>query len=348
MSSGKRILVSVADVIGRDPNTLEALFFGKTLITSAFTTSLTATEIWGGKGNVRQFIFYHDKKVDIKIDDATFNKTIIALNAGTSILNGTKTVVATDCIVLSSGSGTLLQTPTSSTATIFMPDGTVQNVSIGVSGSFVVAGGTTQRVDAVYTTTATADSITIGAYTPPTLVDLTLLADIRDDTNTIVEKLQIHVPRFQVSGNYNLAFTANAASTNALEGGALVSAATDCSGTDYLAELIFVPVSGTAIPVSNIAAVPGELVFSAAATPQSKQITALGIRGSLYANANLTTSASFVVSGSQVGNFSVGLHTGIVTSAAVTSASAVATILVTYVDATYGTLTDTVRITATA
>ena len=340
-----KFLVSVADAILRDPNTGAGLAYGKANITSAFNMSMTATEVRGGKNNPLLYVYYHDKKLEIKIEQAIFDKSIVALNAGTSVVNGTVEVLQTDCIVLSSGSGTLSATPTG-LVTVFLPDGTIQTLSS--SGSISVSGGGSQRVDVVYPTNVTADQLTVETTTPPTIADVTLLADVRDNTGVIVERLQIRIPRYQVSGTYALSFAANGVSNNTLDGYALSVDSTDCTSGAYFAKLTWIPVSGTSVPVSAIAAIPGNLVFSAAATPQSKNITALGIRGGVYANANITTSASFVISGSQVGNFSVGLHTGILSSAATTTASAVCTVLVSYNDPTNGLLTDVVRVTATA
>jgi len=69
MTSNKRFLVSVADVIGRDATSGNALFYGKTNISSAFTTSMTAVEGRGGKGNPLQVLYYHSKKLEINVED---------------------------------------------------------------------------------------------------------------------------------------------------------------------------------------------------------------------------------------------------------------------------------------
>jgi hypothetical protein len=342
-----KFLVSVADAVLRDPNTGAGLAYGKANISSAFTMSMAATEVRGGKNNPLLYVYYHDKKLEIKIEEAIFSKTLLALNSGTSIVNGVVEVVQTDCLVLSSGSATLTATPIGNVS-VFLPDGTIQVITAGVSGSITVPGGLNQRVDAVYATNVTADQVTIETIKPPTLVDMTLLAEVRDNTNTVVENLQIRIPRFQVSGNYNLAFTANGVSSQALDGMALAVASSDCVTGEYYAKITWIPASGTVIPVSAIAAVPTTVSMSAAGVPQSRNITVYGIRGGLYANSIITTSCSFVKSGSNTGFITAGSHSGSVTASTGTTASATALVTVSYTDATNGTLTDTVNVTMTA
>jgi hypothetical protein len=226
-----QFLVSVANAILRDPNTGNALLYGKANITSSFTMSMAATEVRGGINNPLLYVYYHDKKLEIKIEEAIFDKVLLGLNAGGLVQNGVVTVTQTDCLVLSSGSATLSQTPTSN-VTVFLPDGTSQTV-VPAGSVITVSGGGSQKVDAVYTTTTTADQITVQTTTPPSVVDATLIAEIRDNTGVVTDYLQIQIPRFQVSGNYTLAFAANGVSNQALDGMALAVASTDCASGEY-------------------------------------------------------------------------------------------------------------------
>jgi hypothetical protein len=329
-------LVSVANVVLRDPNTGNALAYGKTNINSSFTMSMQKTEVRGGINNPLLYVYYHDKALEIKIEEATFDKTILAINAGSLAVNGAVNVTQTECIMTSSsGSATITATPVGN-VTVFFPDGTVQTYvpsTKDITGLPLVA----QRVDAVYVTSTTADQVTVETTTPPTLVDATLLAEVRDNTGVIKEYLQIQIPRFQVSGNYTLAMAANGVSNQALDGMALAVASTDCVTGEYYAKATWIPASGTAIPISSIAVVPGTLEYTAAGV---KNLTVLGIRGGTYANANITTSCSFIRTSGEA-TFSVGLHTGAVTMG-VYSGSSYAYISASYVDATNGLLVDTV------
>jgi hypothetical protein len=339
----REFLVSVANVILRDPNTGEALAYGKTNINSSFTLSMQKTEVRGGINNPLLYVYYHDRAVEIKIEQATFSKVILGINAGQLVSNGAVNVTQTDCLVLSaSGSGTLTQTPATTVANAFLPDGTVVTGSLNGT-AITVAGGESKRVDVVYITSKTADQITVETVTPPSVVDATLLAEVRDNTGVIVEYLQIQIPRFQVSGNYTMALAANGVSTQALDGMALAVASTDCVTGEYYAKATWIPASATSVAYSYIAAVPAILHYT---TAGAQNITVLGIRGGIYANSNLTTSCSFIRTSGQ-STFTVGLHTGVVTMA-VYSGSSTAVISASYVDATNGLLVDTVTVSGSA
>lgn len=340
--ANNQFLVSVANAVLRDPNTGNAIMFGKANITSAFTMSMAATEVRGGINNPLLYVYYHDKKLEIKIESAIFDKTVLGINAGSNVLNGAVSVTQTDCLVLSSGSATLSATPVGN-VTVFLPDGTIQTV-VPVATAITVSGGGNQKVDAVYITSTTADQITVGTTTPPSVVDCTLIAEIRDNTGVIVNYLQIEIPRFQVSGNYTLSLSANGVSNQALDGMALAVASTDCESGEYYAKATWIAVGASAIPVSAIAAVPGALSFGSS-FPGTRSITVLGIRGGIYANANITTSCSFVMTGSLSGSLTVGLHTGVVAAGALTTASHAGTVHVTYYDSTNGSLVDNVAVT---
>jgi hypothetical protein len=355
----QNFLVSVADCVGRDPNTGYAVFYGHANISSALTISMTATDVRGGIGNELLYVFLHDKKVEVKVTQATFGEPIVALNAGTSVLNSAVTVLQTDQLTLSaSGSATLTQTPNSSTVTVCMANGTFSTVT--PSGTSITGlSGANTAVTAIYTYSVTADQLTMSATTPPTVVDLTLLAQVRDNTGTIVQYLQIDVPRFQVAGNYTMSLAANNVSNQELDGFAL--AQTAASG-DYYLTATWITAAGQTTPYFDIADYPSSMSFSVAAgLPKSSQITVYGLRGGVNANTVLTSSASFsITAGCTVGSGSVasGLFTvtgyaagsagGLVTAGSSCVAGYTATIKSVYIDPTNGSLVDYCIATVTA
>ena len=81
-----------------------------------------------------------------------------------------------------------------------------------------------------------------------------------------------------------------------------------------------------------------------------KQATLYGLRGALYSNVNITTSASWTVSsGCALGGlYTVGAHTGLVTAGSSVAAGYTAVISACYTDATNGLLSDSIQITTTA
>jgi hypothetical protein len=350
-----RVLVSVGNAVVRDTTTGACLMYGKANIDSAFTLSATNTEVRGGINNALLFNYIHDKKVDVKITDATFNMDILALNAGTNVLSSSVYAVATECVNFSaSGSATLAHTPagTTTNVTVFIGDPpTIQTVT-PVGSVITVSGGNSLQGTAFYTYATTADQLTIEGVTPPQIVDLTLIAEERDSvTKTVVNNVHIHIPQFQVLGNYTLAMAANGVSNQPLEGTALLVKSTTCDVNDYYATVTRISATSSNPVVSNLYLSKDTSFSVAAGLPKSIQLQTLGLRGGLQGNIDVTTSASYhVTSGSTTlaAYYNVGANTGLVVAGSSVAAGWIAVVSACYVDATSGTLTDTATITATA
>lgn len=334
-------LVSVANAILRDPTTGNAIAYGKTNITSAFTLSTAQTDVRGGIGNPLLYTYIHDRNLEVKIEQATFDSAILALNAGQSVLNSTVNVTQTDCITLTSGSGTLSQTPVGD-VTVLLENGTFTTVTPSTT-SIYVPGGANQKVTAIYITAKAADELTIETLTPPTVVDLTLIAEVRSNAGVITEYLQINVPRFQVSGNYTLSLSANGVSNQALDGKALAVESTDCASNEYYAKIRWIPAGSASVALSSLAAIPSIVTFSATAVATvvgTQQLSVLGIRGGIYQNQNVTSECSFAKSGSGGAAISVN-SAGLITCASAATAGQTALVTVTH---TPTSLTDVVNV----
>ena len=342
--ANNEFLVSVADAILRDPTTGDALAYGTANLNSSFTMSMQKTDVRGGKNNPLLYTYFHDRTVEIKIEQATFNQTILALNAGTNILSGAVSVLKTECFVTSSsGSATLAETPIGDVSCI-LANGTVDVVT-PTAKVITITSADDQRITAIYTYSDTVDRVTVESITPPTVVDLTLLAEVRDNTGVITYNLQINIPRFQISGNYTMSLAANGVSSQAVDGVALVTAATDCSGGDYYATVSWIPASATSIPIAYIVAVPSPITISVAGgLPATQQLTTLGIRGGVYQNLVMTSSASYVKAAGGSANITVSAG-GLITAGSSGSSTNTATINVSFEDPTSGTLTDSVIVT---
>lgn len=303
-----------------------------------------------GDGITHCFYTYkHDRKISAKITQAIFTEEILALNAGTTVYNGTVTALATDCLTTSaSGSATLSQTPNSTVVSVIYSNNSITPTT---PTSTTISGLTANAlITAIYPYSVTADRIRVETINPPSIVWLTLLAEIRDNTNTVVYNMQVDIPRYQISGNYTMSLTANGVSNQALDGDALAVASTDCTSGEYYADVTFIPVSTASVAVSDVVATPTSMAFSAA-VKGSKQATLWGLRGGLYSNVNLTTTGSWTVTSGSTGlaaYYSVGLHTGLVTCGSSVVQGWNATVTGCYIDATNGTLTDSISITTTA
>lgn len=334
---GNSFIVSVADVILRDPTTGNALARGTANINSAFTLSTAETQVRGGIGNPLLYTYIHDRSLEIKIEQATFDKTILGLNVGQLVSTGTVNVLQTDCLITSASSCAQVTLTPVGNVSVILADGSIQTVTPS-SKDIALSGAVSQKVTAIYTTAKSADQIVVETITPPSVVDMTLVAEIRDNTGAITDYLQINAPRFQVMGNYSLALTANGVSSQTLDGKALAVASTDCTSDEYYSKVTWVPVTATSA-YTSIAALPSIINFSG--SPATQQITVLGIRGGMYQNADITSLCTFAASGSAKGTLSVGAATGLVTTGSQVSAGSVALVTCTYAA---GSLVDYVQV----
>jgi hypothetical protein len=336
-------LVSVADAIIRDAATGDTIMLGTANINSAFNLTMANADVRGGIGNKLIFSYYHTRELTVDIEQATFGEQFIALNVGSTVSTGAVTVVQTDCLVTSASSAAQITLTPTGNVSVVLEDGTIQTVTPSTK-DIQLSGCPSQKVTAIYETSKTADQITIGASTPPSIVDLTLVAEIRDQAHTTVLKyLQINIPSFQIAGNYTLNLTANGVSTEKITGKALAVTAADCTSGDYYAKVTYIPVSTTSA-YTSIAAIPSTITWPKL-TAESTQISVLGIKGGVYANTNITTDCTFARSGSSGSNITVGASTGVIsTSASSLIAPQAITIGVTYPS---GSLVDYVTINVT-
>ena len=146
--------------------------------------------------------------------------------------------------------------------------------------------------------------------------------------------IQIEIPAYQLSGNFDLNFTPNGVVSTKLDGRALAQRGDTCSnGAPVYAYIREIDEVST-VTVSDIAATPANISLAVAGT---RTLTVLGLQGGLYkpvtiANADCTfvsdTPAKATVS-------SAGVITGVAAGTA-------------YVTVTYSGLTDIVKVTVTA
>jgi hypothetical protein len=282
-----QFLVSVADVVLRDTVADAIVLKGKTLINSAFKQTLSSQEVRGGAGNALLFYYQHDKKLEISIEDAKFDETYVALNNGASIVNGAQNFYTIDeSVTLSSGTGTLANTPVGSVY-VQKADNTLVTVT-PTGNSFTVAGGGNTTVKVTYRSSATVDTITIDASSVPNGYELTLSAKVFQGSGQTAT-MQIVVPNFRISGNFDLSFTASGVSTTKMDGVALVN-----PSDNALAYLYMKPVGSSTISYTAIAATPSPVTLSSTTTTQ--QLTVYGVRGGLASNVIVTSGCTFTSS----------------------------------------------------
>lgn len=293
----KKFIVSVGEVILRNIATKEVIAIGTTAVDTSFALTATKTDVRGGVGNGILFSYVSERSFDVTITQASFNKEVLALNAGSLIQTGTIEYLYTECVELdASGEATLTKVPIGNVTAIKPDDIKVTITPVG--STITIAGGANLApVWVTYMTSGTAESVLIGSNTPPSMVELFYTTEVRDETNAVVELMQIYVPKFQLSGNYTMTFNANGVANEAIEGTAMLSSAGGCELSGIYARIAWLDVSGsTASSFSLIAATPSDWDFSAAALPQTKQIEVLGIPGDgIRANINITADCTFAI-----------------------------------------------------
>lgn len=337
----KYFLVSVANVVGRDPQTGAGLFYGTTNASTAVSLSMTEEEIRGGINNVIQGVYMHDKTLEATIEKVTFSKAFLPLNVGSDILNRNVKILEDECLTLdASGNGTISKVPVG-VINVFLDEDTAAQATATQNGNgqYVISvpsmGG--QLVHAIYEVYETVDTLTIETTTPPKVVDLTLFIQLRDENMNLAYVLQYNIPKFQVSGNYELSLSADGVSNESLSGKALNVKAEDCSTGDMYATIKWVPVALSEQNINGIIITNGN-IKAAAATAANYQLNVIGLYNSLDNRTLLTSGVTFTTSGSITG-VTVGENTGLITIADTAVAGNMT------ITATYGDYSDSIILT---
>lgn len=307
--NASQYLVSVADAILIDKEADTMVLKAKALINSALKIAVESMDIKGGFGNKLQFTFNHDKMLDATIESCTWDETYLALNSNALITTGADNIYIVDeSVTLTSGTGTLAQTPVG-TVYVQKADGTF--VSVTPSGtSITVTGGLNTTVKATYKYSATVDKIVVAADSYPKAYRLILKAKLFQTSSgqTQTGDLEIIIENYKISGNYEISFTANGASTSKIDGKALVATASD--GTDYYAEVRILPLSGSAVTLTQIAVSPGTCTLDVS-DGDTQQLTVIGIQGGVKANITNPSGTTYASSSTAVATVSSG---GLVTA----------------------------------
>jgi hypothetical protein len=295
----KYFLVSVANAIGRDPETGAGLFYGTTNASTAVNLSMSEEEIRGGINNVIQGIYYHDKTLECTIDKVTFSRAFLPLNVGSDILTGHNVkVLQTECLTLDgNGNGGVSKLPIGD-VNVFLDEDTVMTVSAGAIQDekypISVPSMAGQLVTAIYEAYENVDVLTIETTTPPKVIDLTLLIQLRDENMNLAYTLQFNIPKFQVSGNYEMSLSADGTSNESLTGKALNVKAEDCNTGDMYATIKWVPVAATARNISGIIITNGNINASAGQAA-TFQLNVIGIYGSIDNRDVITNECTFAI-----------------------------------------------------
>jgi len=328
MALQKKFLFGVGDVIGMQDNNV--VFYGKTLLDSGIEISTSSTEVRGGQGNQLQAIYYHTGTLNATITDTQFSLPLIALNTGASISSGGN-VWTYQTITTADGKGTLIDGITN--ADVASIDGANKSVYVEYEGTYY-----TLELDSgavTFTTTPTipngtvlcvaflevknsAQSIIIPANIVPDRVRLYITANLSGDTtgsSGFIGTATVEIPIFQLSGAQTIAMTADGVANTPLSGMAIAYTDTTsgCTSGAYYAKItedIFDTNwydNATALAIDG-----GDFTMAASSTQQLRVWYVANGRSLLAPLADLTFSCTPTTSAD------VGVHTGLVTSTAVT------------------------------
>lgn len=239
----RKFLAGVAnvDVFVGDQYVLSA----KTLMDSSLTIGTTAEDVRGGQGNQLFGKYYHTSTFDLTLTDVMFNLEYLAFQTGSTIEQGTS-MFENEQITITDNKGQIAGVPMDidnygviGWASI-MGDESYQKVTFTENAGkyefeFNAPNGTIVCVKYM-SQNMNARSIKISANMIPDEVKLVMTAnefkagtsgDMTSSSRAGV--LEIIVPRFQFSGNMELAMTASGVSNSPLEGSALAVTDPDCN-----------------------------------------------------------------------------------------------------------------------
>ena len=244
----KTFLVGVGNVIGMIGN--EIVFTAKTLKSTSITTSATAEEIRGGQGNQLQKVYYHSGTFAMDIVDTQFRPEFIALNTGTTIVNGGK-LWENETVTLNGTNGTI-------TGTAIPLDGqTSASVWVEYKGehySFTLTDKTFNVESSNIPENSTlcvayrieedsAKTITIPADFKPGSISLYITAPLYGDNTSSSGtngRVEIYVPVGQLAGNMEISMNADGYSQTPLSIMALAHSDSDfvgCNNDAYYAKI---------------------------------------------------------------------------------------------------------------
>ncbi len=330
MGAEKQFLTSVADAYLFDTDNDTLVLKGKTLLNSSIEQAVENQEIRGGKGSQLQLDYNYAKTLNISIEESQVLEDYIALQNNQPIANELRDYYIEENVTLSSGTGTLSNTPINNVY-VTMPNG--NNITITPTGDSIDLssnGLTNETVKVVYRYETSADHIVINADEFPKSYKLVLNADFRTKSGKTAE-MQLTVPKYKIDGNFTLDLSHDGVSSFTINGKALAD-----DNNNY-AHIDVIPVNGTSKELAAIAATPTEVELSASNASDEQQLTVYGIYGGSYANTIVTDDCTFTSDDTSVAKVDAN---GLITHADTPATSGSSTVI----RVTNGSLVDTVQV----
>lgn len=312
--NSKDFLVSTADVAFYHKGVLA--FTGTTSLNTSIAVSMEDQEVTGGKGNKLLYKYKYGRKLAPSIEFAEWNLAYIAANVGSAIFTGLKDIFkVAECVVLTSGTGTLAKTPVAGTKVfVEKSDGTILEVT--PVGSTITVGSGNENVKVTYQYNTNVKRVTIDTESAPYVGRLILTADKHNNLVGKVGEVQIEIPSFQLSGNFDISLETSGSTTTKIDGDALAVEGTSCTDGSVYAYISETISTGATIDVNDIAATPAKISLAVAGT---KQLSIVGLKGGVYAPVSIEPNKCTYVSDkpAMATVSAAGLVTGVAAGAAV-------------------------------
>lgn len=237
-----QFLVGVANVRLYDGND-ELILSSQTMLNTSIEVSTGSTEISGGKRNKLLNVYYHSGRLNLTLEDTTFNMEWIRENVGGEAANGLSLATIKTTAVLTSGDNNFPVVTgykpqafsASGTPYVYVKDSNSSYVYNATNNTFNVPVGDENIGKIVcleYYVADGSETYTIPAEIIPNRVRAVLDVDIASNKagEGVIGQFIINIPVLQLSGAQTISMSSDGYSTTPLSGMAL--AYTPEGGTD--------------------------------------------------------------------------------------------------------------------
>ncbi len=295
-SKAKNFLVSTADF---------SLFFNDMLactgtvnLNTSIEVSMQEQNVNAGKGNKLIYSYTYGRELKPTLEAANWDLRYLSVNLGRDI--DVKLDDAYDiykCVTINNGIGVLPHTPVGNVDVEISADNAVNVTPDGNTIDMTPYGIESGTVNVTYKFREMSQTIVIDAETSPKVYKLVMTADKHNNKRGKIGTVEIEIPSFQPSGNFNIEFTPDGVSSTTIEGKALAVEGDTCdSGSAVYAYIRERSDEEYNIVVSEIVATPGTIELDSADNTTTAVISVIGQKGVMYSNIELENSDCTFVS----------------------------------------------------
>lgn len=255
---------------------------GITNLNTSIEVSVQEQNINAGKGNQLIYSYKYGRELGVTLQTANWDLRYIAANIGSKITEGLTDVYKLgECVTLTEGIGVLSSLPVDGRVSVEISDDNIieletENTTIDLTKF----GLSDKTVKATYKYSRIAKTIIIDDSLP-LMGELVLDADKHNNKLGKTGHIQIIIPAYQLSGNFNIDMTAEGTTSTNLDGKSLAVEGEKCSdGSNIYAYIKEFDDTESVISVSDIAATPSTINLTA--TGETETISVIGLKGALY------------------------------------------------------------------